>query len=205
MHLSKVLSLLVVIAALCFPLHLTSAQAGVEMVLQAYNGDVALYERASSSSAILAVIRKGDRFIWRADRIDAEGRQWFFVQFDKFFGWISPDDGVIDFADPSAISPLMDRSAVAIIEDSPRSLYAAPGRFNSVIASLPVGTAIKVIDAPVTIDLYTWWKVRVNSSGIEGWIADSVPIFRVTEPLRVYGYQVCDNFNLAVFGMTGWG
>ncbi|PJF37121.1 MAG: hypothetical protein CUN49_01920 [Candidatus Thermofonsia Clade 1 bacterium] len=204
MHLSKVLSLLVVIAALCFPLHLTSAQAGIEMVLQAYNGDVALYERASSSSAILAVIRKGDRFIWRADRIDAEGRQWFFVQFDKFFGWISPDDGVIDFADPSAISPLMDRSAVAIIEDSPRNLYAAPGRFNPVIASLPVGTAIKVIDAPVTIDLYTWWKVRVNSSGMEGWIADSVPIFRVTEPLRVYGYQVCDNFNLAVFGMTGW-
>ncbi|RMF51937.1 MAG: SH3 domain-containing protein [Chloroflexota bacterium] len=204
MHLSKVLSLLVVIAALCFPLHLTSAQAGIEMVLQAYNGDVALYERASSSSAILAVIRKGDRFIWRADRIDAEGRQWFFVQFDKFFGWISPDDGVIDFADPSAISPLMDRSAVAIIEDSPRNLYAAPGRFNPVIASLPVGTAIKVTDAPVTIDLYTWWKVRVNSSGMEGWIADSVPIFRVTEPLRVYGYQVCDNFNLAVFGMTGW-
>lgn len=204
MRFTKPLSFACLILALCLSPHLATAQTGIEMILQAYNGDVALYERASFSSPVLAVIKAGDRFIWRADRMDAEGRQWFFVQFDRFFGWISPDDGVIDFADPTKITPLMDRSVTFTITANQRTLHSAAGRFNPVVAVLPVGTTLTVLDAPVVVDLYTWWKVRVQPSGLQGWIADTVPNFLVTESLRVYGYQVCDNFDLKTFGMTGW-
>ncbi|MDW8299605.1 MAG: hypothetical protein RML95_09735 [Anaerolineae bacterium] len=204
MRLVKFLSLACLILGLCFSPHLATAQAGIEMVLQAYNGDVMLYERTSLSSRVLAVIKAGDRFIWRADRTDAEGRQWFFVQFDKFFGWISPNDDTIDFADPTGISPLMDRSVTFTTTGNNRTLYSAAGRSNPMVAVLPVGTTLTVLDAPVVTDLYTWWKVRVQPSGIQGWIADTVPNFQVTEPLRVYGYQVCDNFDLKTFGMPGW-
>jgi hypothetical protein len=162
MRRAKVLSLVFVSLALCLSPYLATAQTGVEMVLQVYDGGpVALYERPSLSSPVLYTMGNNDRFIWRADRTEAEGRQWFFVQRDRFFGWISPDDGVIDFADPTAITPLMDRSAVATVVANPMNLYSAPGRFNPVVATLPVGTQVRVMDAPVVIDLYTWWKVRV--------------------------------------------
>ncbi len=204
MRLMKLVSLICLVATLCFAPRLAAAQAGVEMVLQAYGGEVTLYERNSLSSPILARLQVGDRFIWRGDRLDSEGRQWFFVQMDRFFGWISPNDGVIDFADPTSITPLMDRSVTFSIADAPRALHSAPGRFNLVVAVLPVGATLRVIDAPVVTDLYTWWRVRVQPSGITGWIADRVPIFSVIAPLRVYGYQVCDNFDLKTFGMVGW-
>jgi hypothetical protein len=201
----KALSLLVVSFALCLLPYMTSAQAGVEMVLQVYNGGpVTMYERPSLSSPVLYAIGNNDRFIWRADRMEAEGRQWFYVQLDRFFGWISPDDGVVDFADPTAITPLMDRSVTATVVANPINLHSAPGRFSPVVATLPIGTQVRVMDAPVVVDLYTWWKVRVLPSGAEGWLADTVRALQVIAPLRVYGYQVCDNFNLKEFGMTGW-
>lgn len=200
-----VLSLLLAILISSLALRSVRAQAGVEMVLQVYNGGpIAMYERPSLSSRVLYAIGNNDRFIWRADRIEAEGRQWFYVQLDRLFGWISPDDGVIDFADPTAITPLMDRSAVARVVANPINLHSAPQRFSSVIATLPIGTQVRVLDAPVVSDLFTWWKVRVLPSGVTGWLADTVRELQVIEPLRVYGYQVCDNFNLKEFGMVGW-
>jgi len=205
MRRAKVLSLVFVSLALCLSPYLATAQTGVEMVLQVYDGGpVALYERPSLSSPVLYTMGNNDRFIWRADRTEAEGRQWFFVQRDRFFGWISPENGVIDFADPTAITPLMDRSAVATVVANPINLHSAPGRFSPVVATLPVGTQVRVIDAPVVTDLYTWWKVRALPSRAEGWLADTARELQVSEPLRVYGYQVCDNFNLKEFGMTGW-
>jgi len=204
MYRVKVLSLLFVSLALCLSPHLVAAQTGAEMVLQVLGGPVVLYERPSLSSPVLYTIGNNERFIWRAGRTEAEGRQWFFVQLDRFFGWISPGDGVIDFADPTAITPLMDRSAVATVVANPINLRSAPRRFSPVVATLSVGTQVRVIDAPVVADLYTWWKVRVLPGGAEGWLADTGRELRVTRPLRVYGYQVCDNFNLREFGMTGW-
>lgn len=204
MRFVRLLSLACFVLALCCSSHLAAAQAGIEMVLQAYNGGAVLHREPSLSSPGVAVIKSGDRFIWRADRLDAEGRQWFFVQFDGLFGWISPDDGVIDFADPTAITPLMDRSATFTIAVSERTLHSAPSRSSAAVAVLPIGSVLRVIGAPVVTDLYTWWKVRDSASGVEGWIADTVPNFQVIEPLRVYGYQVCDNFDLAQFGLPGW-
>ncbi|MFQ3536578.1 MAG: SH3 domain-containing protein [Aggregatilineales bacterium] len=204
MRFVRLLSLTCFVLALCCSSHLTAAQAGIEMVLQAYNGDAILHREPSLSSPVVAVIKSGDRFIWRADRLDAEGRQWFFVQFDGLFGWISPDDGIIDFADPTAITPQMDRSATFTIAGNERTLHNAPSRSSAAIAVLPIGSVLRVIGAPVVTDLYTWWKVRDSASGVEGWIADTVPNFQVIEPLRVYGYQVCDNFDLAQFGLPGW-
>ncbi len=204
-RLIKVLSLLCAVAALCLAPHLAAAQVGVEMVLQVYNGaPIALYERPSLGSPVLRTIGVGNRFLWRADRTIAEGRQWFFIQIGSTSGWISPDDNVMDFADPTQITPNMDRSATAVITANPMSLYAAPARGNTILATLPIGTQVRVLDAPIVTDLYTWWKVRVLSSGAEGWLVDTVREMQVTAPLRVYGYQVCDNFDLKTFGMTGW-
>jgi hypothetical protein len=204
MRLVKLLSFVCLALMLCLSPYLAAAHAGIEMVLQVYNGDVALYERTSFSSPALAVMKSGDRFIWRSDRVDAEGRQWFFVEFGRFFGWISPNDGVIDFADPTNITPLMDRSVTFTVMEGGRTLHSSAGRLNPVVAVLPIGATLTVLDAPVVTDLYTWWKVRVQPSGLQGWIADMVPNFLVTESLRVYGYQVCDNFDLKTFGMVGW-
>ncbi len=204
-RLVKGLSLLCVVVALCLSPYLAAAQVGVEMVLQVYNGaPIALYERPSLGSPILRTIGVGNRFLWRADRTFAEGRQWLFIQIGGTSGWISPDDNVIDFADPTQITPNMDRSATAVITANPMSLYAAPGRGNTILATLPIGTQVRVLDAPIITDLYTWWKVRVLGSGAEGWLVDTVREMQVTAPLRVYGYQVCDNFDLKTFGMTGW-
>lgn len=111
MRLVKLIGLVCAVAALCFSPHLGNAQVDAIIVLEAYGGDVALYESPSFGSAMLQIIPQHSRFIWRGERTDAEGRQWFYVKTFVAVGWITPDDGVLTFADPTEISRYMDVGA----------------------------------------------------------------------------------------------
>jgi hypothetical protein len=51
-------------------------------------------------------------------------------------------------------------------------------------------------------DLYAWWQVQVGTK--QGWIADTTGGLEVIAPLTVYGYTVCDRFDIARFGVLGW-
>ncbi|GAB4548387.1 MAG: hypothetical protein OHK0023_11430 [Anaerolineae bacterium] len=182
----------------------TTAQATVGVVIEAQVGNIGLYASPSLTQAPIRTIGKGNRMLWTTERTVAEGRQWFYVQISGQAGWISPEDGSLSLADPTRITPGIDRSAVIRVSTNPMTLYAAPGRGNPVLATLFEGTVMRVEDAPVVTDLYTWWKVRVSDTGQEGWVVDTGYELAVDTPLTVYGYQVCDNFDLKANGASGW-
>lgn len=182
----------------------TAAQTSVGVVIEAQVGNIGLYASPSLAQAPIRTIGKGNRMLWVTERTMAEGRQWFYVQITGQAGWISPDDGSLSLADPTRITPNIDRGAIIRVATNPMTLYTAPGRGNPVLATLFEGTVMRVEDAPVVTDLYTWWKVRVNATGQEGWIVDTGYELAVDTPLTVYGYQVCDNFDLKANGAVGW-
>jgi dipeptidyl aminopeptidase/acylaminoacyl peptidase len=43
----------------------------------------------------------------------------------------------------------------------------------SILDKLAEGEKILVLEGPVEVDEYLWWHVRVESSGVEGWVADN--------------------------------
>ncbi len=201
MRLVKLIGLVCVVAALCFSPHLSNAQVDAIMVLEAYSGDVALYESPSFGSAVLQIIPQYSRFIWRGERTDAEGRQWFYVKTFVAVGWITPDDGVLTFADPTEISRYMDVGAFATLNTPPNNLQGAPGGTDTSSAVI-VSSNVEVTDGPVVTNFHTWWRVRgmLSRFPYEGWLADSSFNFSVTAVRNLYGYPICSNFNLRTYG-----
>ncbi|MDX1994335.1 MAG: TIR domain-containing protein [bacterium] len=49
-----------------------------------------------------------------------------------------------------------------------------PGRNTTILADVPDGTRLMIIDGPVFTDSLTWWRVRTEN-GIEGWSAENEP------------------------------
>ena len=71
------------------------------------------------------------------------------------------------------------------------------------VATLPAKTPFTVTDGPVNNGLYTGWQIKIAANSLI-WIADIPGTLKVTAPLKVYDYQVCDGFDLKTFGVTGW-
>ncbi len=51
------------------------------------------------------------------------------------------------------------------------NLREGPGLTFQVLALLPDGTRLEVLDGPQEVDGYTWWRVRTLDDGREGWVA----------------------------------
>lgn len=181
------------------------AAAPTDIVLEVYsNTQLSLYTQPSRNAPILRPIGKGNRLTWNGAYQNAEGRNWMFVEIAGQAGWISPDNDAVGIADPTRITPGIDRAAVITPATNPMSLYQAPGRGSPKLGTLPVGTQLRVYDGPVVTDLYTWWPVQVLSTGQQGWVVDTASELQVLTPLTVYGIQVCDNFDLKTHGVPGW-
>jgi murein DD-endopeptidase MepM/ murein hydrolase activator NlpD len=65
-----------------------------------------------------------------------------------------------DFAFISFYPPLVQR------------VRSGPGTTNSILTTIPTGTAVKILDGPQCADNWVWWKIRVLSSKLEGWTSE---------------------------------
>lgn len=80
-----------------------------------------------------------------------------------------PQDGV---ARPSSQGPLaVGGRAMVIAEADQLNLRASPGQSaeSTVLAMLPAGTAVMVLEGPVQADGRAWWRIRADDK--EGWCA----------------------------------
>ncbi|MCS6872241.1 MAG: hypothetical protein NZ571_12390 [Anaerolineae bacterium] len=198
----KLTGLVCFVLAVCLSPYLANAQVDATMVLEAYGGDVALYESPFLGSPVLQIVPQHSRFIWRGERTDSDGRQWFYVKTLFNVGWISPDDGVLIFADPTAISPYMDVGTVATLNGLPNTIQSFPGGTDT-SSAVTIGSMLEITDGPVVTNFHTWWRVsgRLSRFPFEGWLADSGVNFGVTAVRNFYGYPVCSNFNLRTYGV----
>jgi WD40 repeat protein len=58
-----------------------------------------------------------------------------------------------------------------------------PGRKASLVAKLPNGTQVMIIDGPQEADGFTWWEIR-TSDGIEGWAVEHAEDEQTLFPAR---------------------
>ncbi len=66
-------------------------------------------------------------------------------------------------------------AAVTYDDRVPRFLRAEPTTYSDVIQRLIGGVAFEIIDGPVCADGYNWWRVRILTTTLEGWLAEGQP------------------------------
>lgn len=178
-----------------------------DIVLQVFQNSLPIYDRPSLKATALQTLVLGQRLIWNGTTQEAEGRRWMQVGFGSVQGWASPGNGDVYVTNPNRITSGFDLSAIIEVEVSRMALHQTPAMNSDITAQVPVGTQLKIIEGPVVADLYSWWEVQTNgaSPAKQGWIVDlNAGQLKLIKPLQVYGYNVCDGFNIRVFGVLGW-
>ncbi len=66
-------------------------------------------------------------------------------------------------------------AAVTYDDRVPRFLRAEPSIYGDVIQRLIGGVAFELIGGPECIDGYNWWRVRILTTTLEGWLAEGQP------------------------------
>jgi len=203
-HRGLVCALILMTIALA-PLRSTNAAAQpTDLVLEVIEKTAVLKASPSLIGPAIQTLGPGSRMTWNGTSQKADGRTWIQVDVASGTFWTSPDNQTLTHVDPTRITPAMDRSAVFQAVSTPLDLYQSPSLTSQVTAQIPLNTQLTVVDGPAFADLYTWWQAKA-ADGRTGWIRETtVAGLQVLTPLTVYGYNVCDNFNLKAFGVPGW-
>lgn len=205
-HVGLIAVLVLVLAQITTPPPRVWGQSVASLVLTVEQATpIQLYASPTLSNPTSRTLGTGNRFLWNGTRTIADGRQWFQIVLppSETF-WISPDDGALGLADPTGITSDVDRSAIVQTPNYSMTLYETPGRSSRVVARLDPYTRLLVQDGPVVTDLYTWWPVQIYEGMARGWVVDTGRELTLIRGLNIYGYQVCDNFDLKRFGAVGY-
>jgi len=184
-------------------LPLQAAGAPTDVVLEVINGQLTIYDRPTPVGTVVASLPVGARVSWSGQSQQAQGRKWIQVNTGSVTGWTAPDNEALIIADPSRVTYQMDRSVTFQNPQNNLVLYRSPDFNSGAVGSAPINSQLTVTDGPAFTEFYTWWQVK-TATGAQGWIADTAKGLQVITPLKVYGYNVCDGFNLKAFGVAGW-
>lgn len=198
-----------VIVGLIILCHQPSLAQGIaprptDIVLQVIQNSATLQDKPGKAGTTVRTLTVGGRMVWDGTIQSVEGRNWIQVTTQDGIFWTSPDNEVLITADPSRVSFQMDRSVTFHSLTQPLVIYDAPNTSSKTAATIPTKVDLTVTDGPNLTNLYSWWKVK-TADGKEGWLPDTFfGELEVVKPLRVYGYEVCEGFNLKQFGALGW-
>lgn len=191
------------------------AQAQVQptdIVLEVNSGTVQVREAPDPNGKVYRALIAGERVSWNGTAQKVAGRNWIPVTLNGInvssTAWITPDSNVLATIDPTQITPGIDLSAT-VQTARPLILYSAPALNRQAVDSrgqiitLPPNTQFQVQNGPTVAELYTWWNIK-TADGLSGWITDIRGALQTITPLKVYGINVCDGFNLRGYGVAGW-
>jgi hypothetical protein len=191
-------------ATLSLPTPAQAADSPTDLVLEVDKGPLTIYDKPSKQSGtVIQSLPFGGRFKWSGAMQQAEDLNWMAVSAPGVTGWAAPENEAVFPIDPTKITLNMDRSAVFKVVTTDLNLWQAPDFQGGLVAAAPIGAQLTVTDGPVRGDLYTWWQAK-TADGKIGWFADNASTLEVIQPLKVYAYNVCDNFDLKDFGVAGW-
>ena len=187
----------------------TGSGSGIRYTtLQVDQTPIQVFDQPTLKANLLQTINPGGRMSWDGTAQMVEGRQWLKVlTSDGNTGWTAPDSQVLFNVDPYKVTPGITVGAAGqIAQDVPvymDSALTTPAVSMGKTATLPAKTLFTVTAGPVNGGLYTGWQIKI-ANDVTVWIPDIPGDLQITAPLMVYGYQVCDGFDLATFGVTGW-
>lgn len=108
--------------------------------------------------------------------VTADDYTWFEFDVDGYGdapGWVAGEflatvDGAL--AAETADSSLVPGSE-GIVALGELHLRVAPGLSGGVLAALPLGMRVALLEGPVAADGYTWYRVQIPGQASEGWVA----------------------------------
>ncbi|MBZ0274725.1 MAG: SH3 domain-containing protein [Anaerolineae bacterium] len=74
------------------------------------------------------------------------------------------------------VPPVLHIGGTALIQTTggdPLNMRGGPGRSNAIVARLPAGITVAILDGPREADGYRWWQIRTTNA-VEGWVVDQV-------------------------------
>jgi hypothetical protein len=184
-------------------------QGNDQVTLQVDQGSVPVRDMLLLSAKVYRTLNPGERMDWNGTWKTADGRTWIPISLSDVpqLGWVTPDNEQLFLVDPNQVTPGITVGAVGETAQ-PLTLYTSPtlnaqATLNGQIVTLPVKTGFAVTDGPTLAENYSWWQIK-TTGGQQGWIPDIPGYLQITKPLTVYGYQVCDGYDLKKWGVTGW-
>ncbi|MHB8627771.1 MAG: SH3 domain-containing protein [Aggregatilineales bacterium] len=187
----------------------SAGQGSDQLTLQVDQGTIPVRDTPLLNGKVYRTLSPGERMEWNGTSKTADGRTWIPITLSGVPqpGWISPDNDTLFQVDPNQVTLGITVGAVGETAQT-LTLYTsaalnAQATKNGQIVTLPVKTSFTVTDGPTLAEDYTWWQIK-TASGQQGWIPDTPGYLQITKPLIVYGYQVCDGYDLKKWGVTGW-
>lgn len=109
--------------------------------------------------------------------VSADGFGWYEIQTTggSVRGWVAGGyteleviGGCGSVPPPGAKYTIDDR---IIVMDGPLNVRSDPGTIYTVVADLPTGSPMCVVDGPVNADGFVWYQIRTTNGSITGWVA----------------------------------
>jgi uncharacterized protein YgiM (DUF1202 family) len=120
-----------------------------------------LRDTPSTSGQVLASLSDGDGMLVLGETVTADGYAWNQVENDGVTGYVAAQYVAGGFA----------LGEVAVVADGPVNLRSAPGTGNSIVAGLPQGAQVSVLNVnPQVVDGVYWFQVTTTDS-VTGWVA----------------------------------
>lgn len=153
-----------------------------------------LRSQASTSAKILGRLAEGSQFTIVKGPTCKDGYTWWQVGLENGArGWVAEGSKAKYFIEPVSAAQLSckkmrarleigDQARVAETDGTNMRIREAPGFSRSILARVPEGTVVKILDGPRCVDGNNWWKIRSGSQ--EGWMTESQNGTYLLEPKR---------------------
>jgi hypothetical protein len=162
-------------------------QVGQTIIINTTNGDP-MRVRTSPGGSVLTRVQDGSRGTIIGGPIDASGYRWWQVSMlGNVTGWVAEEADGIRTILTATPRPEERRLAVgATVSLRVRSgasvnLRQGPGRSAQVIRSIEQTMVVVLIEGPIQVEDFRWWKVRLND-GQEGWVVEQIDSAAILVP-----------------------
>ncbi len=120
----------------------------------------------SLDAAALLVFTRGMVGTITDGPVAADGYTWYefsTAAWQGVPGWVAGE-----FLTPAGEVPL---NGTLVVQIDGLNLRAAPGLAAPIIAALPAGLRLNIIDGPAEVDGYAWYEVQSLDAALHGWVA----------------------------------
>lgn len=124
-------------------------------------------ETVGLDSAVLSELPNGTTATVADGPIEADGYTWYALDVDGTVGWSVVD--CLAIASGSTESASVAATAALSVTADALNLRETVGLGGALIAELPAGTAVTILDGPQAVDGYSWYLVETEYG--TGWVA----------------------------------
>lgn len=124
--------------------------------------------------------------------VEADGYTWWLIESAELKGWVADGD-----EDELWLSPqlgeklpvnrpvrLGDEVVVTLPDAGTLKVRSQPGLSSLEVLRLPPGTRLAIVEGPVDVNNYRWWRISSEEDGTLGWAAESDGADRWLSPLE---------------------